>query len=69
MKSYVFAKFATRSLEVLMVAYLDEETNCECRFEIVLRSISEGKVIQVEDYETADKARAAFLFKCLYFWF
>ena len=68
MKSYVFAKFATRSLEVLMVAYLDEETNCECRFEIVVRSISEGKVIQVEDYETADDARRAFLNRFLSFW-
>ena len=69
MKSYIFAKFATRSLEVLMVAYLDEETNCECRFEIVVRNIREDKVLQVEDYETAYEARQAFIYKSLYFWF
>lgn len=69
MKSYIFAKFATRSLEVLMVAYLDEETNCECRFEIVVRSISQDKVLSVEDYISADDARRAFIYKSLYFWF
>lgn len=69
MKSYIFAKFATRSREVLMVAYLDEETNLECRFGIVVRSISENKVLLIEYYETADDARSAFLYKCLYYWF
>lgn len=69
MKSYEFAKFATRSLEVLMVAYLDVETNCENRFEIVVRSISQNKVLQVEDYKTAEDARRAFIYKSLYFWF
>lgn len=69
MISYIFAKFATRSLEVLMVAYLEKETNCECRFEIVVRSISQDKVLQVEDYESADEARRAFIYKSLYFWF
>lgn len=69
MKSYVFSKFALRSLEVLMVAYVDERTNCESHFEIVVRSISYDKILYVDKYETADDARRAYIYKILAYWF
>lgn len=68
MKSYIFAKFATRFHEVSMVAFLDEETNCENRFDIIERDTNENKVIGVDSYKYADDARRAFIYKSLFYW-
>lgn len=69
MTSYIFSKFVMRSLEVLLVAYVDEETNCESHFEIIVRSISYDKILYIDKYETADDARRAYIYKILDYWF